>query len=103
MSSFQAAGVVIGERNFSRSSKRSRRSTVKLRQRESGSVCSHKRGKKRARTAFQKALWAKLVSHHQRQRVSVRRSICNSLRSAATRCGVNPWHIAESRTTIMPA
>src|SRR2546426_10563270 len=48
--------VVTGERNLSRSNKRSRRSTPKASHSDKGRVNSQTKGIKRARAAFQKAL-----------------------------------------------
>ena len=63
--SFQAVGVVIGARNRSKSSSRSRRSsTAKLRHNDNGSVFGHKGGMNRARASLQNELPTKRPSHH---------------------------------------
>ena len=75
-SSCHAAGVVMGERNLSSSSKRSRRSSMaKLRHNDRGNVLGHNGGMNRARASFQNVLWTKRPNHHCRQRSRVRRSI----------------------------
>ena len=93
-SSFQAVGVVIGARNLSSSSSRSRRSTSKLTHNEKGSVFWHNGGMNRARASFQNELWTKVPSHHWRHRSSVRRSIVQCFsRSDRTRSASDrePW------------
>ena len=58
-SSFQAIGVVIGARNLSNSSSRSRRSTPKLRHKDKGIVFGHNGGMNRARASLQNELSTK--------------------------------------------
>ena len=89
-SSFQAVGVVIGLRNWSTASRRSRSSSSKLNHNDKGNVRSESGGMNRARAAFQKELWTKLSSHHWRQRFNVRESICNASRIRRTRPGLRP-------------
>jgi len=57
-------GVVIGARNWSKSNRRSRRSTSKLRHRDKGNVFWHNGGMKRARASLQNELSTKVTSHH---------------------------------------
>jgi hypothetical protein len=91
--SFQAGGVVIGARNLSKSSNRSRRSTWKLTHSDNGMVLWHNGGMTRARASRQKELSRKMPSHHCRHRSSVRRSIPNASRSPlrAQASDHGPW------------
>ena len=102
-SSFQAEGVVIGQRNLSRSKRRSRRSTSKLTHNDKGRVFWHNGGMNRARASLQNALSTKIPSHHWRQRSSVRRSMPKLSRNNFTRSGFRPWIMAETSTTTKPA
>src|SRR6266404_891641 len=66
--------VVIGERNLSKSSNRSRRSSIlKTSHKDRGKVFESRGRENRARAAFQNELWTKVCSHHSRQRSTVRR------------------------------
>jgi hypothetical protein len=81
-SSFQAAGAVIGLRNWSTASRRSRSSSSNLNHNDTGNVRSESGGMNLPRAAFQKELRTKLSSHHWRQRFNVLESICNAAGSA---------------------
>lgn len=94
----------MGERNLSRSSNRSRRSTRKASHSERGKVFLQNGGVNRARAIFQKALCTKWCCHHSRQCSSVRRSIFRprASRKSCTRLAVIPCRMAETRTTTNP-
>ena len=72
---------MIGARNLSNSSSRSRRSTAKLTHKDKGIVLWHKGGMNRARASRQNELSTKMPSHHCRHRSRVRRSMPSASRS----------------------
>ena len=101
--SFQALGVVIGVRNLSNSSNRSRRSISKRTHNERGIVLRHNAGMNRARASRQKELSTKTTNHHWRHRSSVRRSMPRTSRRRCIRWGFKPWCMADTKTTTTPA
>lgn len=94
--------AVSAERNLSKSSSLSRRSTAKTSHNDNGNALSQSEGMNRARAALQNALCAKFSSHHVRHLSRVRRSIETLARKSRTRSGVNPWRIAVTSTTTNP-
>ena len=95
--------VVIGERNLSSASNRSRRSsTPKASQNDRGKVFRSMGGENRARATLQKGLWTKVCNHHSRQCSNVRRATPRPSRKACSRGGVIPCCIAATSTTTKP-
>ena len=95
--------VVIGERNWSNASNRSRRSsTPKASQNDRGKVFRSMGGENRARAMLQKGLWTKVCNHHSRQCSTVRRATPRPSRKACSRGGVIPCCIAATSTTTKP-